>query len=539
MGFLTKVLGLINKAKSKLGDSENENLLSTGINTLKSVAKTKIITFVIPLLFPIIIVFIFAATFADDVGLMQMVDPNMKGVNSSNVGTVIYDEAKLEEYFLASENAYETGNTPSVDLASTDYGSVDAFNKHIKDTVCEAGYGTRQGVVAAGMSLVGDYILATGTRLRYDQGGRQYYDGGNNEGIINDNFYLDCSSFSWWALYNGGFNIPCWPYTGTQHDWSDSHGYSKTPGPGVGQAGDFLVSYGHIILIVGTYEDGYYCAEEAGWGVGAKISKRSYGGLGAYVVIDMEEYYSNPANIRDNGGYCPIGTPSSSDSGSNDSTPSQPSGDKKYDAEFTLKSYSHPGGETLQYWINVPAGATNQMPLVTFLHGDGEVGNPGAVSNLAQPTYMRNSTKFISIIPITNRYSWVDGALPQTLKGLIDMVAKNYDSNMKKIYITGFSRGATGVWNMVNSYPQYFSAAIPMSNCTYSSEIVPQNFIHTKILATSGGSGGDYCDCMDAFVEQINQAGGSARKITYENESHGSVSWAMDYDYLFNWLLSN
>ena len=210
----------------------------------------------------------------------------------------------MEEYYNLSNAAYETGNVPSADLASTEYKSVEGFNNHIKQTVCNAGYGTREGVIAAGISLIGDYIKATGKRLRYDQGGRQYFDGGDNSGIINEDFYLDCSSFAWWSLYNGGFKIPCWPYTGTQREWSNSNGYSKTPGPGVGQGGDYLVSSGHIILILGTYSDGYYCAEEAAWGTGAIISKRSFSGLGGYTLIDMTGYYNNSSSVREGGDSC-------------------------------------------------------------------------------------------------------------------------------------------------------------------------------------------------------------------------------------------
>lgn len=200
----------------------------------------------------------------------------------------------FEAYYIASEAASQSSNNPATDLASTDYGSVEGFNQHIKDNVNAAGYGTREAVVAAGVSLVGDYILSTGKRLRYSQPLRQ---GQDTEGIVNQNFYLDCSSFAWWAVYNAGFKTPCYPQTGVMRSWASQNGYLQS-GVNGGQGGDFLLSSGHIVLILGTYDGGYYCAEFSGSTSGAKISKRSYNGLSGYQLIDMTDYYSNSSNLR-------------------------------------------------------------------------------------------------------------------------------------------------------------------------------------------------------------------------------------------------
>ena len=232
--------------------------------------------------------------------IMQGVDPYFASA-STNVGVDLnYD---FEEYFALSEEAFETPNNPSVDLSGTEFSDIDGFNQHIKDMVESAGYGTREAVVAAGVALIGDYIKTTGKRIRYNQlagdygipYGRQASD---VEGIITDNFYLDCSSFAWWALYNGGFNMPSYPQTESQSSWSNSSGYSRTPGEGVGQGGDFLVTYGHIILVIGNYDGGYYCAEENGWGIGGRITKHSYESLGGYTLIDMTDYYNDSSNVR-------------------------------------------------------------------------------------------------------------------------------------------------------------------------------------------------------------------------------------------------
>lgn len=228
---------------------------------------------------------------------------NLSGTGSAgnaggSAGAISLDPAALEQYYQASENAVVSAGNPSNDLLSTDYKSVGAFNNHIKDSVNQAGYGTRNGVVAAGIALIYDYIAATNKRLRYSQPNRQDQEA---EGIVNNNFYLDCSSFTWWAVYNGGFKRPSWPQTASQQNWAKENGYLQASTKG-GQAGDFLVrnngSEGHIIMILGTYDNGYYCAEFKGTAYGGVISKRDYSSLFAYSLINMEGYYSNASNVR-------------------------------------------------------------------------------------------------------------------------------------------------------------------------------------------------------------------------------------------------
>ena len=147
---------------------------------------------------------------------------------------------------------------------------------------------------------------------------------------------------------------------------------------------------------------------------------------------------------------------------------------------------------------------------------------------------------FIFIAPVTKETSWINGSIPTSLKGLIDKTVSDFKINTKKIYIMGFSRGAIGTWNMVNLYPTFFAAAVPMSCCAPSGN-VPENFIYTKIRAISGtydpNNEGAYNNCMTSFVNKIVAAGGNATKDTYNGHSHSTISGAINYDELFDWLL--
>lgn len=237
--------------------------------------------------------------------LRQSASANQYNVPDFNYSNI--DQTTLENLYSISQSSPLTGSTPNIDLGATSFKDVETFNQYIKDNVNTAGYGTRAGVIAAGLSLISGYNFIVGKRIRYSQELRQ-----NDlcaEGIVNENFYLDCSSFAWWALYNGGFQIPkdkygneISAYTGSQITWSANEGTLKPLNEG--KPGDYLVHHNssgqHIVLIVGNYEGGYYCAELSSPQNGGIISKKNFTDLsvGGYQVMDMENYYSNSDNIR-------------------------------------------------------------------------------------------------------------------------------------------------------------------------------------------------------------------------------------------------
>ena len=260
-------------------------------------------------------------------------------------------------------------------------------------------------------------------------------------------------------------------------------------------------------------------------------------GLAAYVLIyalvgwllpnafDEPELPDIPEQSEQSSGNGSGGNNSNSGSQNNNSW--QPT--VHYDKKHQLLSYG-----AMSYWLNVPENATDGMPLVIFLHGSGEVGQPYAVENLPQAKYMENysdSTPFISIVPVATTNAWIPG----TVKGLVDSVASEYKSNPNKIYIWGFSLGGVGTWATVNNYPDYFAAAIPISGCPHGASAT--NFLKTKTRAIAGGTETAQTACMQNFVNQITANGGSATMETYPGQTHATMSSALRYDDLFSWML--
>ena len=207
----------------------------------------------------------------------------------------------------------------------------------------------------------------------------------------------------------------------------------------------------------------------------------------------------------------------------------------KYSAVFEQRNMNG-----MDYFINVPEGATSNMPLILFLHGDGEAGSANAVKGLKQVTYARGSKKFIFLAPVGKRASgggteWVSSSTQTSLKALVDKYVTDYKIDTKRIYIWGFSRGAIGTWGMVNKYPTFFAAAVPVS-CGGS--INASNFKTTKVYALAGSQESGYISTMQSMVNEINKAGGSAKFESVAGQSHSTITANFPYEKVIdNWLL--
>jgi predicted peptidase len=210
-----------------------------------------------------------------------------------------------------------------------------------------------------------------------------------------------------------------------------------------------------------------------------------------------------------------------------------------YDAVWELRSYTHPEGKKINYWINVPEGATSGMPIVLFLHGDGEMGSSKAVKNLKPVQFMHESKDYISLAPVGVNSDWTSNKIQQTLKGLLDKYISEYEIDTSRVYIWGFSRGAIGTWGMVERYGSFFTAAVPISCGSNSgSSIKTDNFMNTKVFALAGSKESGYIRSMQAIVNKIVDAGGTAKFETVAGQSHHSITANFPYSEVINdWLL--
>lgn len=162
--------------------------------------------------------------------------------------------------------------------------------------------------------------------------------------------------------------------------------------------------------------------------------------------------------------------------------------------QFLDLSYtSETTGITLPYRLYVPKsyekGVDKQYPIVFFLHGSGERGDDNQAqltANLGATVWAtdevqdkeemfvlapqaRNGgddtgfgmTRVGDEINLKNVYTLSDDAI--TAKEILDQVIDEYPIDQNRIYGTGLSQGAFGIWNLDLAYPDLFAAIVPVA----------------------------------------------------------------------------
>lgn len=200
-------------------------------------------------------------------------------------------------------------------------------------------------------------------------------------------------------------------------------------------------------------------------------------------------------------------------------------------------------GAYLDYWLIVPPGATENMPLLIFLHGDGDVGNPSGLAQRGINVYLEGiygeELPFVVLMPNTRQRSWTEGDIPETLAHLAEAVAESCASDREKIMLTGHSRGAIGTWVMISSYPELFSCAVPIS-CGCNEPLDYESMAEVPVWGFSGSIGQDgshYYPAMQRIADEMNTCGGNARVDILEGCDHMSVLDKAYSEELFDWML--
>ena len=200
-------------------------------------------------------------------------------------------------------------------------------------------------------------------------------------------------------------------------------------------------------------------------------------------------------------------------------------------------------GDYLDYYLFVPENAVAGMPLVVFLHGDGEVGKIEALESYGPILNLREhygeDFPCILVSPCTRQASWTNGTIPGTLMDMIDFVADECDADTSRVAITGHSRGAMGVWYLISEYGDYFSAAVPVS-CGTDTVLNYENVTKVPVYALAGDNDkyeNIYKRDMETLVLNIQAENGSAVFECLEGCNHIDTLTAAYSKALIEWML--
>jgi predicted peptidase len=200
--------------------------------------------------------------------------------------------------------------------------------------------------------------------------------------------------------------------------------------------------------------------------------------------------------------------------------------------------------------IETPGRIANErVPLIVFLHGDyqdgtnneTQLGGYGNGSLKLVDAAIRNHIPLIYIAPETTNAYWPPA---RTLSAVIDALKRFPQIDPRRIYLTGISDGATGVWDAMKTWPQCFAAAVPMSGMTELAGLAPITAVPEWVF--HGGKDNDtnietgYGGAMvgsRAVVRELHALGSTPKYTEYPDELH--VIWQRAYGTrdLLPWML--
>ncbi|HYG40890.1 MAG TPA: RICIN domain-containing protein [Cytophagales bacterium] len=206
--------------------------------------------------------------------------------------------------------------------------------------------------------------------------------------------------------------------------------------------------------------------------------------------------------------------------------------------------------------------STTNYPIMIMLHGAGEsalgnaqfgqypTGDPRRFNNDHQ--LLHQGQQYVAAV---NNGKWPGFVLfPQNSNGfwtgatwyleevteIIKALSQSLKIDPNRIYVSGLSAGAHGVWESLSRHPELFAAAVPMSGIGYPTYENTTKVAHLPIWYFQGAidtSPSQYT--ADQTINQLKNVGGTPRYTIYPNTGHDTWNKAIAEPDFFPFLLQS
>ena len=203
------------------------------------------------------------------------------------------------------------------------------------------------------------------------------------------------------------------------------------------------------------------------------------------------------------------------------------------------------GSGVLNYLLFMPANTTameqGKYPLILSLHGIGERGNDlQQLKRDGLPRGLDGNTAFPFIVispqcPVSTE--WYYDRTDTLLIKLLDQVIAKYPIDVKRIYLTGYSMGGIGTWDLAFRHPDRFTALLPIASRAEGSPNVC--VLKPVPVWAFHGARDEVVDVLKAetLVKALRDCGGNVQFTIYPDAGHDA--WTRTYNdaKIYDWLL--
>jgi predicted peptidase len=216
---------------------------------------------------------------------------------------------------------------------------------------------------------------------------------------------------------------------------------------------------------------------------------------------------------------------------------------------FITRTFKSTDGQTVKYSLFVPHGYAPDklLPVILFLHGAGEAGDDGVKPQqvgLGPAVRAREANfPFLIVFPQASERvpatfgSWLPGQ-PDAERALaiLEVVQREYRTDPQRVYLTGISVGANGVWHLAAAHPDRWSAIVPV--CGLGPVTKADAITHIPCWCFHGADDGNVSvENSRNMINALRKAGGNPRFTEYPGVGHDSWDKAYATEELYDWLL--
>ena len=141
--------------------------------------------------------------------------------------------------------------------------------------------------------------------------------------------------------------------------------------------------------------------------------------------------------------------------------------------------------------LYIPRQATShpnlRRPLIVFLHGGGAIGTNNVTQVEHTPDYLLDEAKrrgaylYVPQAP-TFPTGWATLSSVDAVMTMIDRAILEKNVNVNRLYVTGYSNGGGGTWNLLSRNTNRFAAAFTLSSIAPAPGFDAENLLGTAIL---------------------------------------------------------
>lgn len=195
-----------------------------------------------------------------------------------------------------------------------------------------------------------------------------------------------------------------------------------------------------------------------------------------------------------------------------------------------------------RYSVFVPDGydGVQKFPVVLFLHGAGERGDDGVVPSQVGlgPSIASNPSghPYLAVFPQA-RETW-SAASPdgERAMAILDEVISDFAVDTSRIVLTGLSMGGMGTWSLATTYPDRFSALVPICGPGEPAQVES-----IRTIPTWGFVGDEdrapFVTGMREMARSLKDIGAPIRYTEYRGVGHNSWDRAYAEPELVEWML--